>query len=176
MTVIVVIAILALIVLVMLVAGVTAYRRLVRAERAVAETWAAIDAELRRRHDLVPELVRLVAAGQERGVLEAVDRARATAVGAKEPRDRAVAESTLTRALRSLAEGADGYAAHGGRIVALRAELAAAEDRIDRLGTAYNEAVIAYNAAIQARPANIVAGMTGFTRRDLFQARTYAAT
>ncbi|GGL06343.1 LemA family protein [Sphaerisporangium melleum] len=153
---------------------VTTYNGLVRRRGAVDNAWAQIDVQLERRHDLIPNLVETVKgyAAHERTTLEAVVSARRQAVAAQGPRDQAQAEDLLTGALGNLfalSEAYPGLQANQ-NFAALQEELAAGENRIAYSRQYHNDAVLAYNNAIQTVPANIVAGLTGFVPREYFQA------
>ncbi|GII55600.1 LemA family protein [Planotetraspora thailandica] len=165
--VIVIVAVLALMI-------VSVYNRLVRSRNAVDNAWAQIDVQLKRRYDLIPNLVETVKgyAAHERQTLEAVTAARSTAINAQGPADRAAAENALTGALKNLFAVAESYPdlKASRNFAELQEELATTENRIAYSRQYYNDAVLTYNNAIQTVPANIVAGMTGFTARVYFQA------
>ncbi|ETK31357.1 LemA family protein [Microbispora sp. ATCC PTA-5024] len=153
---------------------VSVYNRLVRGRNAVDNAWAQIDVQLKRRYDLIPNLVETVKgyAAHERQTLDAVVAARAQAIGARGPADRAAAENMLSGALKSLFAVAEAYPdlKASRNFSELQEELAATENRIAYSRQYYNDAVLTYNNAIQTVPANIVAGMTGFIPREYFQA------
>ncbi|WP_169952831.1 LemA family protein [Microbispora sp. H11081] len=153
---------------------VSVYNRLVRARNNVDNAWAQIDVQLKRRYDLVPNLVETVKgyAAHERATLEAVVAARSQAIGAHGPAEQAAAENMLSGALRSLFAVAEAHPdlKASANFAELQEELAATENRIAYSRQYYNDAVLTYNNAVQAVPANIVAGMTGFTPREYFQA------
>jgi LemA protein len=161
------------IVAVLAVMIVSLYNRLVRSRNAVDNAWAQIDVQLKRRYDLIPNLVETVKgyAAHERQTIEAVTAARSMAINAQCPADRAVAENALSGALKSLFAVAEAYpdlkASHN--FAELQEELATTENRIAYSRQYYNDAVLTYNNAIQTVPANIVAGMTGFSERVYFQ-------
>ncbi|MET8146610.1 LemA family protein [Sphaerisporangium sp. NPDC005288] len=153
---------------------VSTYNGLVRRRGAVDNAWAQIDVQLKRRHDLIPNLVETVKgyAAHERGTLSAVVAARGQALAAQGPRDQASAENLLSGALKSLFAVSEAYpdlkADHN--FAALQDELATSENRIAYSRQYYNDAVLTYNNGIQTVPANVVAGMTGFQAREYFQA------
>ncbi|WP_318272389.1 LemA family protein [Microbispora triticiradicis] len=153
---------------------VSLYNRLVRGRGAVDNAWAQIDVQLKRRHDLVPNLVETVKgyAAHERATLEAVVTARSRAIGAQGPAEQAAAENMLSGALKSLFAVAEAHPAlkASGNFAELQQELATTENRIAYSRQYYNDTVLTYNNAIQTVPANIVAGMTGFTPREYFRA------
>ncbi|GII84087.1 LemA protein [Sphaerisporangium siamense] len=165
---------LALLFALLVLAAVGAYNGLVRRRGAVDNAWAQIDVQLKRRHDLIPNLVETVKgyAAHERGTLEAVTAARRQAASAHGPRDQAMAENMLTGALHGLFAVSEAYPALAAdrNFAALQDELADGENRIAYSRQYYNDAVLAYNNGIQTVPANIVAGMAGFREREYFRA------
>ena len=161
--------------LLVLVGGflIVSYNRLVRLRNRCEESWAQIDVQLRRRHDLIPNLVETVKgyAAHERGVFEEVTRARAAAVAAGGVRESAEAEAGLTRALRSLFAVAEAYPdlKANTNFLALQEELAATEDRISSARQFYNTAVRDYDTAREVFPTVIIAGMFNFAEREYFE-------
>ncbi|MER5324784.1 LemA family protein [Streptosporangium roseum] len=153
---------------------VSTYNGLVRKRGAVDGAWARIDVQLKHRHELVPDLVETVKghAAHERQALEAVLATRSQAIGAQTRAERAAAENTLSGALRKLFEVAESLPVLKAdqNFIELREELAAVENRIASSRQHHNEAVLIYNSVIQMVPANIVAGVTGFARREYFRA------
>lgn len=150
------------------------YNGLVRLRQLVNEAWAAIDVELKRRHDLIPNLVETVRgyAGHEQGVFEEVTRARAAAVSAEGGpiAARAAAENALTASLRSLFAVAEAYPNLKAveQFQRLSQNLTLTEDKIESVRSGYNARVREYNTMIQRVPANMMAGMMGFHRYDYF--------
>ncbi len=149
------------------------YNKLVRLRNVAEERWAQIDVELRRRHDLIPNLVETVKgyAGHEREVLTRVTEARAAAVSAGSVGEKAQAEGMLTSALRSLFAVAEAYPdlKADANFRELQAELASTEDRIAGSRQSYNGAVREYDTAREVFPTNIVAGMFNFEAREYFE-------
>ncbi|MBI4729565.1 MAG: LemA family protein [Acidobacteria bacterium] len=150
------------------------YNRFVRQRSLIRDSWANIDTELRRRYDLIPNLVETVRgyAAHERATLDAVTTARAAAVAATgPPPDQATAENGLVRALRSLFAVSERYptlkASDG--FLALQRELANTEDRIQAARRFYNGNVRDYNRRVQAIPSNLVARLFGFTEAEYFE-------
>jgi LemA protein len=148
------------------------FNRLTRARNRAHAAWGDVDAELRRRADLVPELNDAVAsyAGHERSVLEAAARARSEAIG-DDPVARAAAEQRLGNAIGGvvgIAEANPELQASE-RFAQLQQQLSQTEDRIARARLVYNDTVQTYNTAIQALPASVLAGALGFRRRALFE-------
>ena len=149
------------------------YNRLVRLRNSAEERWAQIDVELRRRHDLIPNLVETVKgyAGHEREVLTRVTEARAAAVAAGSVGEKAQAEGMLTSALRSLFAVAEAYPdlKADANFRELQTELAATEDRIAASRQSYNGAVREYDTAREVFPTNIIAGAFNFAPREYFE-------
>jgi LemA protein len=142
------------------------YNGLQRARIAAEGAFSNIDVELRRRHDLVPNLVETVKgyASHERQTLEAVMQARAAATAARTIGDRVEAESALTRGLGRLMAVAEAYPqlkADGG-FMRLQGELSDTENRIASRRNGFNGAVGAFNETLSVFPNNLVAGLFGF--------------
>jgi LemA protein len=155
--------------------GVLVFNRLVQLRNQVRSAWADIDVQLKRRHDLIPNVVETVKgyAGHERQTLEAVIEARSKAVSAQGagPAERGQAEGALTTALRGLFALAEAYpqlrAAEN--FAALQNTLAQIEDAIQNARRYYNAVVRDLNTRIQVFPSNIVAGLFGFRNREFFE-------
>lgn len=171
-----------IIVAVVVVVGVATfvlYNGLVRRRNEVDNAWSQIDVQLKRRLDLIPNLVETVKgyAAHERVALEAVIAARSSAMGAGgTPHEQAAADNQLSGALRQLFALAEAYPdlkANQG-FVSLQEELANTESRIAYARQFYSDAVLAYNTAIQAVPGVIVARMFGFNQREYFEAEEAA--
>jgi len=149
------------------------YNRLVRRRNEVDNAWAQIDVQLKRRFDLIPNLVETVRgyAAHERQTLEAVVAARAGAINATGPVQRAQAEGALTGALKSLFAVAEAYPElkANQNFLGLQEELSATESRIGYTRQYYNDAVLTYNNAIQTVPTSLFAGSLGFRAREYFQ-------
>ena len=166
-----------LLVVVIIVWGVVAYNRLVRLRNQVDASWAQIDVQLKRRYDLIPNLVETVKgyAAHERGTLEAVVAARGSAINAAQAPgvgDRAAAEGLLTQTLGRLFALAEAYPdlKANENFRALQAELGNTEDKIAYARQFYNSAVQTFNTAVQSVPTNLIAGLGGFRARDFFEA------
>jgi LemA protein len=144
----------------------------IRARNKVDESWSGIDVQLKRRHDLVPNLVDTVKgyAEHEKATLAAVTQARSAAMSASTNADRSAAEAQLTGALDGIRIVAEDYpelrASESFR--ALQGELAELEDQIQASRRIYNANVNAYNTRIQVFPNSVIAGRS-FTARELFQ-------
>ena len=162
-------------VVIFIVWGLTAYNRLVRQRNQVQASWAQIDVQLKRRYDLIPNLVETVRgyAAHESGTLDAVVQARNSAinVAGSQPAARADAESALTQTLGRLFALSEAYPnlKANENFLGLQSELANTEDKIAYARQFYNSAVQTYNTSIQSIPTNIVAGMGGFRQEDLFE-------
>ncbi len=169
------------VVAIVIVAVVLMYNGLVRQRNRVDETWAQIAVQLKRRHDLIPNLVSAVRGymGFEQTVLTDVTEARASAIaaGSRGPAERAVAENQLTGALRSLFAVVENYPElkANQNVLSLQDQLATTENQVGGARDGYNAAVRAYNTAIQTFPAALMAGAMGFQRREFFTAEPEAA-
>jgi LemA protein len=162
------------IVVLLLVWFIGAFNRLVRLRNQVRASWAQIDVQLKRRHDLIPNLVETVKgyAGHERGTLEAVAQARAAAMSAQGVAGTSAAENRLTATLGRLFALAEAYPdlKANQNFLALQTELAGTEDKIAYARQFYNSAVQSLNNAVESLPSNVVAGMTGFHAAEFFEA------
>ena len=166
------------IVLVAIVAGLVlwffgAYNLLVRQRQGVKNAWSQIDVQLKRRHDLIPNLVESVKGyiAHERQTLENVTKARTQAINADGIKDKAQAENLLTQTLRSLFAVVERYPdlKANQNVMALQEELTSTENRISFARQFYNDQAMRLNTAIESVPTNAVAGMTGFTRAEFFE-------
>jgi LemA protein len=150
------------------------YNRLVRLRNRVEAAWSQIDVQLRRRHDLIPNLVETVKgyAAHERETLEAVTKARQQAVAAQGVEEQAQAENILTGALRQLFAVSEAYPdlKANENFLALQEELTGTESRIAFSRQFYNEQVLAYDNALETFPSNLVAGAFSFTSKEYFEA------
>jgi LemA protein len=168
-----VVVVAALVVVVVLFAVAT-YNGLVGKRNRVRNAWAQIDVQLKRRHDLVPNLVNAVKGymQHETAVLDSVTRARAAAVAAGgDVAARAVAENGLTQSIRSLFAVAEAYPdlKANQNMLALQEELVSTENRVGYARQFYNDAVMEYNTSREHSPANMLAGALGFRDEQLFQ-------
>lgn len=167
---------LGLVVVAIVVWFVATYNRLIRQRNQVRASWAQTDVQLKRRYDLIPNLVETVKgyAAHERGTLEAVVAARAGAVAASREAGagRAEAENLLTQALGRLFAVVEAYPdlKANRNFAGLQTELAATEDKIAYARQFYNSSVQALQNTTQAFPSRIVAGLAGITAPDYFQA------
>jgi LemA protein len=167
-----------LIALVVIVVGlvlflITAYNGLVRLKLQCDNAWADIDVQLKRRYDLVPNLVETVKgyAGHERGTLEAVVAARNQAMTAQGPAAKGEAEGMLTGALRQLFALSEAYPQLRAveSFTQLQNTLNEIEDTLQNARRYYNAVVRDYNTKIEQFPSNLVAGMGNFKEREFFQ-------
>jgi LemA protein len=168
--VLIVVAVLALIVIVWFVG---AYNGLVRLRNLAKNAWAQIDVQLKRRHDLIPNLIE-TAKGymrHERETLEAVVQARNIATKAEGPGEAGPAEQGVSNALGQFFVVVEQYPdlKANQNFLALQEELASTENRIGFARQAYNDAVTKFNTRTQVIPTSIVAGMFNFTEMDLFE-------
>src|ERR1700741_2908971 len=150
------------------------YNGLVKRRNQVDNAWSQIDVQLKRRHDLIPNLVETVKgyAAHERGTFEAVTNARANAINAQTQPEQAQAENVLSGALKSLFAVAEAYPdlKANQNFLNLQEELTAAEDRVAYARQYYNDSVLSYNTQIQKFPTNILAGAFNFEKREFFDA------
>jgi LemA protein len=149
------------------------YNRLVGLRERVRNAWSQIDVQLKRRHDLIPNLVETVKgyAAHERQTLEAVIQARNAAMGAQTMQEHQQAENMLTSTLRSLFALSEAYPnlRANENFMMLQEELSGTEGKIAYARQHYNDVVNSYNATIKMFPANLIAGSTGFTEEEYFQ-------
>jgi LemA protein len=165
-------------VIAVLVVGI--YNGLVQRRLRVDEAFAQIDVQLKRRHDLIPNLVNAVKGymGFEQTVLENVTNARADAVaaGAQGPAQQAAAENALTASLRSLFAVVENYPdlKANQNVLALQEQLTTTENQIGFSRQHYNATVLDYNTSIATFPNVLLAGPFGFSKRDFFDAEPEA--
>ncbi len=158
----------------LLLFGIVSYNRFVSQRQLIRDSWANIDTELRRRYDLIPNLVETVRgyAAHERAVFENVTRARAAAAAATgSPAEQAAAEGPLVAALRQLFAVVENYPdlKANQNFLALQAELTNTEDRLQTARRFYNANVRDYNARVQQFPSTIVARAFGFEEEEFFE-------
>ncbi|HEX6488572.1 MAG TPA: LemA family protein [Candidatus Dormibacteraeota bacterium] len=156
---------------------VAGYNRLVTMRNRAQEAWSQIDVELKRRHDLIPNLVETAKGyiGHERGTLEAVTQARANAVSqtqSGDPAKIAAAENALTQSLRSLFAVAEAYPDLKAiaAFTQLQEQLTATEDKIEFARRYYNGSVRDFNTSTQRLPTSLIAGMFNFQAMQYFEA------
>ena len=160
-------------VVVLIVTVIGLYNRFVTLRNRIDNAWHQIDVQLRRRYDLIPNLVETVKgyAAHERGTFEAVTQARAAAMSAKTVKEQAQAENMLTGALKTLFAVAEAYPElkANQNFLALQEELTGTEGRIAYARQFYNDEVMQFNTAIQRFPGNIIASMFTFQPREYFE-------
>lgn len=149
------------------------YNRFVTLATRVKEAWADIDVQLKRRYDLIPNLVETVKgyAAHEASTLEQVTAMRTRAMGATDPAEKADAENMLSGALKTLFAVSENYPnlKANENFVELQRELSDTENKIQAARRFYNGVVMELNAAVQSFPSNIIAGMFDFKIADFFQ-------
>jgi len=155
------------------------YNRLITLRNRVDNAWSQIDVQLKRRYDLIPNLVETVKgyASHERETLESVIQARNIAVNATGVAEQAQAENMLTGALKTLFAVAEAYPdlKANQNFMQLQEELTNTESKIAYSRQFYNDSVMSYNTAIQTVPNVLIAGPFGFTAREYFEAEPAAA-
>ena len=156
------------------------YNGLVSMRNRIENAWAQIDVQLKRRYDLIPNLVETVKgyAAHERGTLEAVIQARNAAMTAQGPQDQAAAENMITGALKSVFALSEAYPdlKANQNFLNLQEELTGTEGRIAYARQFYNDTVYRYNTKIQSFPSLVIAKRMGFKEREYFEADEAART
>ena len=161
---------------------VSAYNRLISLTNHAKEAWADIQVQLKRRYDLIPNLVETVKgyAAHESAAFENVTKARAAAIGVPgdAPSAKAAAENQLSGALKSLFAVSEAYPdlKANQNFLELQRELGDTEDKIQASRRFYNTSVMSLNTAIQSFPSNAIASSFGFKPMDLFELSDAAAT
>lgn len=154
------------------------YNSLVQLRVRADSAWSDIDVQLKRRHDLIPNLVETVKgyAAHEKGTFENIAKYRSMAMQATSPADRAQAEGQLTTALKSLFAVAENYPQlqASQEFTQLQGSLNSIEDTIQNARRYYNAVIRDYNTRVQSFPINIIAGMFGFKTRQFFEMETPA--
>ncbi len=160
-----------LVVLVVLVIG--AYNGLVALRQQTNSAFGQIDVQLKRRYDLIPNLVETVKGymKHESSTLEAVIQARNSALGARSVHDKAAADSQVTAALGGFFALAESYPdlKANTNMLALQEELRGTEDKISFARSYYNEIITAYNTKLETFPTSIIANFGGFKPKELFE-------
>jgi len=149
------------------------YNSLVQLKVRADSAWSDIDVQLKRRHDLIPNIVETVKgyAAHEKGTFENIAKFRSQAMQATAPADKAQAENQLTGALKSLFAVAENYPElkASEQFTGLQASLNSIEDNIQNARRYYNAVIRDYNTRVQSFPSNIIAGMFGFQPRQFFE-------
>ena len=155
------------------------YNRMIVLRNRIENAWSQVDVQLRRRYDLIPNLVETVKgyAAHERQTFEEVTKARQAGIDARTVQDQAAAENMISQALKRLFAVAEAYPQLRAteNFQQLQEELAGTESKIAYARQFYNDTVLSYHNLIQAFPAKIVAGMGGFQKRDYFEIEEAAA-
>lgn len=159
------------ILLILFVIGI--YNALVRLRNQVDNAWSQIDVQLKRRHDLIPNLIE-TAKGymkHERETFEAITEARSKAMGASNVAESSKAEGMLGEALSKFMLVVENYPdlKANQNFLALQEELTSTENKISFARQSFNDQVLSFNNKIQMFPSNIIAGMFGFIKRDFFE-------
>jgi LemA protein len=163
------------IIVILIIAFIAIYNGLVRGRNQVKNAWSQIDVQLKRRHDLIPNLLEMVKGYMkyERATLEAVTKARTQAqqAASADPAERGKVEGELSSALNRLFAVAERYPdlKASQNFLSLQEELASTENKISFSRQFYNDSVMQYNNQIQMFPSNVIAGMTGFKQSEFFE-------
>ncbi|GMU95877.1 MULTISPECIES: LemA family protein [Ignavibacterium] len=157
---------------------VSIYNALIRLRNQVKNAWAQIDVQLKRRHDLIPNLIETVKGymTHERQIMENITKYRSQAMNAQTVGEKAQAESLLSGALGQLRVQVENYPdlKANQNFLALQEELTATENKISFARQNYNDQVLMYNNKIQMFPSNIVAGMFNFKEEEFFEIKDVA--
>ena len=149
------------------------YNALIRLRNQVKNSWAQIDVQLKRRTDLIPNLISTVKgyAKHEKGVLESVTKARSAVMNASGVENKAEASNMLSSTLKSLFAVAENYPQlkANENFLQLQEELSGTENKISYARQHYNDIVLVYNTKIQQFPANLFAGMLNFSDEHFFK-------
>jgi LemA protein len=153
--------------------AIATFNRLVLNRNRIDNAWSQIDVQLRRRYDLIPNLVETVKgyAAHERQVFENVTAARSAGIAAKTVAEQAQAENQITQALRQLLAVVENYPdlKANQNFLSLQEELTATEGRIAFARQFYNDQVLTYNTLVQQFPSNVIAGLGSFDVREYFE-------
>jgi len=165
-----------IIIILLVIAFIVIYNRLVVKRMRVDNGWAQIDVQLKRRYNLIPNLVETVKgyAAHEKEVLTKVTEMRSRAMGATNPKEAAEANNMLTATLKSLFAVVENYPQlkANENFMRLQEELTATENKISFARQFYNDVVMDYNATIQKFPQTIIASLFNFKSREFFEAPT----
>ena len=171
-------ALIFLIVIVLVVVAIAIYNRLVVLRNRVDNGWSQIDVQLKRRYDLIPNLVETVKGYRdfEASTLEKVVQARSAAMGAQTVQEQSQAENALTGTLKSLFALAESYPdlKASTNFLDLQAQLTDTEGKIAYARQFYNDTVMTYNTTTQTFPNSLLAGVFGFGQREYFEIETEA--
>ncbi len=160
------------IIAIVVVAIIFVYNGLIRSKNRVDEAWSDIEVQLKRRYDLIPNLVNTVKgfAAQESGVLERVTEARTRAMGAQTPEESAKDENMLSGTLKSLFAVSENYPdlKSNANFMQLQTDLTDTENKIQASRRFYNGNVRDFNTKVEVFPTNLFASMLGFSKRAFF--------
>lgn len=149
------------------------YNGLVKARNQVRNAWAQIDVQLKRRTDLIPNLIETVKgyASHEKNVLENVTKARSALMSASNPKEAADADNMLTGALKSLFAVSENYPdlKASQNFLQMQEELVGTENKVAATRQFYNDLVMTYNTKIESIPTNIIAKLFNFNEEELFE-------
>lgn len=149
------------------------YNGLITLKNQTDEAWSDIDVQLKRRYDLIPNLVSTVKgyAAHESGTFEKVTAARTAAMAATNPHDKAVAENALSSTLKSIFALSESYPElkANQNFLDLQGQLADTEEKVQASRRFYNGNVRDFNTKLQVFPTNLIAGMLGFIKREFFE-------
>lgn len=166
--------ILLIVLVLVIVFGIGIFNGLVTLKNRVDEAWSDIDVQLKRRYDLIPNLINTVKgyATHEKELFEKVTAARTAAMGAQTPAEKEQAENMLSGTLKSLFAVSENYPdlKANQNFLELQRELTDTEDKIQASRRFYNGNVRDFNTKIETFPSNIIAGMLKFTKREFFAA------
>lgn len=161
------------IIVIILLWVISVYNGLIKTRNRTKEAWADIDVQLKRRYDLIPNLVETVKgyATHERELFEKVTQARANAIGAQGMKEKVVAENALSNTLKSLFAVAESYPDLKASVnfLELQRELTDTEDKVQAARRFYNSNVMELNTQIESFPANTIASILGFKQMELFE-------
>lgn len=161
------------IIVVLILMFVSIYNSLVRLRNQVKNAWSQIDVQLKRRHDLIPNLIETVKGymNHEKETLENITKARSEAMGAGSVGEKAAAESNLNNAMGQFYVVVENYPdlKANQNFLSLQEELTSTENKISFARQAYNDQVLFYNNKIEVIPSNIVAGMFNFKAEEFFE-------
>lgn len=153
-------------------AFISVYNGLIRKRNRSEEAWSDIEVQLKRRYDLIPNVVETVKgyAAHEKGVLENVTKARNQAMGAKTAEEHTASENMLTNTLKTLFAVAESYPdlKANANFLDLQRELADTENKIQSARRFYNNNVMDFNTSVESFPSNLVAGAFKFTKKEFF--------
>lgn len=166
--------IIAVVIVIVLIVFIASYNRFVVLRNRIDNAWSQIDVQLKRRNDLIPNLIETVKgyAKHEKKVFEEVTKARTAAMSATSMKDKAKANNMLSSTLKSLFAVAENYPTlkANENFMMLQEELSGTESKIAYSRQFYNDSVLSYNNGIQLFPGNIIAGMFVFKQKDFFKA------